>query len=516
MNDQTPPEPDELHAQVQHRLIEELGATERRLRRLLEILPEVAVQCDERGEITFLNAAWHSLLGYEVEDSKGELLTAFILEEDRDSWPGFPIPGEADREVLLRFQAMAGDARWFRAALRTTAEGERTGLLHDVTYRVELEHQLRQSQKMEAVGRLAGGVAHDFNNLLTVIIGTCEGLLSSPPQEEHTRRVEVETVLQAADRATMLTRQLLAAARRQLMSFQALSVSVVIEEMSSILERLVGPDITIEVDDQTTDGWVRADPTHLQQVIMNLTVNARDAMPEGGQIRFVISNEELPEGKRRTGLPPGSYVRLTVSDTGVGIAPENLDQIFEPFFTTKEAGQGTGLGLATTYGIIKQSEGAIDVESRLDEGASFHIYLPKASEEERVVEEEEGEAPSLGGGKETILVVDDDVMIRQLALRMLAEGGYTVLEASCVAEARQQIESHARELDLVMTDVVMPESSGLELAKWLSTELPNIKVVVMSGLGERALDEWEDGTVFLEKPFRQSDLLESVRSTLDS
>ena len=516
MNDRTPPEPEELHAQVQHRLIEELGATERRLRRLLEILPEVAVQCDERGEITYLNEAWRSLLGYEVEDSKGKLLTTFILEEDRDSWPGFPTPGEADREMLLRFQAMAGDARWFRATLRTTAEGERTGLLHDVTYRIELEHQLRQSQKMEAVGRLAGGVAHDFNNLLTVIIGACEGLLSSPHQEEHSRRVEVETVLQAADRATMLTRQLLAAARRQLMSFRVLSLSAVIEEMSSILERLVGSGITIEVDEQTTDGWVRADPTHLQQVIMNLTVNARDAMPEGGRIRIIISNEEFPEGKRRTGLPPGSYVRLTVTDTGGGIAPEDLDQIFEPFFTTKDAGRGTGLGLATTYGIIKQSGGAIDVESRPGEGASFHVYLPKASEEEAVAEEEEQAAPSPGGGKETILVVDDDIMIRQLALRMLTEGGYTVLEASCVTEARQQIESHTGELDLVMTDVVMPEGSGVELVKWLSTELPNIKVVVMSGLGEEALDEWKDGTVFLEKPFRQSGLLESVRSTLDS
>ena len=516
MNEQTPPEPEELHAQVQHRLIEELGATERRLRRLLETLPEVALQCDESGEITYLNEAWHSLLGYEVEDSMGEPLTAYIIEEDRDSWPGFPAPGGADREVLLRFQAMAGDARWFRATLRTTTEGERTGLLHDVTYRIELEHQLKQSQKMEAVGRLAGGVAHDFNNLLTVIIGTCEGLLSSPHQEEHSRRVEVETVLQAADRATMLTRQLLAAARRQLMSFRVLSLNVVLEEMGPILERLVGSGITIEFDEQTTDGWVRADPTHLQQVIMNLSVNARDAMPEGGRIRVVISSEEFPEAKRRTGLPPGSYIRMSVTDTGEGIAPEDLDQIFEPFFTTKGAGQGTGLGLATTYGIIKQSGGAIDVESRPGEGASFHIYLPKASEEEAVAEEEEQTAASPGGGKETILIVDDDVMIRQLALRMLTEGGYTVLEASCVAEAKQQIEDHAGELDLVMTDVVMPEGSGLELVKWLSTELPNIKVVVMSGLGERSLDEWEDGTIFLEKPFRQSGLLESVRSTLNS
>ena len=515
MNEQTPPEPEELHAQVQHRLIEELGATERRLRRLLETLPEVALQCNERGEITYLNEAWRSLLGYEVKGSIGELLTTFILEEDRDSWTGFPNPGEADREVLLRFNAMAGDARWFRATLRTTSEGERTGLLHDITYRIELEHQLKQSQTMEAVGRLAGGVAHDFNNLLTVIIGACEGLLSSPHQEEHTRRAEVETVLQAADSATMLTRQLLAAARRQLMSFRVLSLNAVIEEMGLILKRLVSSGVTIEVDEQTTCGWVRADPTQLQQVIMNLTVNARDAMPDGGHIRIVISSEELPEGKRRSGLPPGSYVRLTVADTGAGIAPQDLDQIFEPFFTTKEAGRGTGLGLATTYGIIKQSGGAIDVESRLGEGTSFHIYLPEVNQEE-MTQEEESAASSLKREEKTILVVDDDSMIRDLALSILTGAGYVVLEANCVAEARQQIEGHAGKLDLVMTDMVMPEGSGLELAEWLSTERPSTKVIVMSGLGEQALDEWEDGTIFLEKPFRQSELIESVRSTLDS
>ena len=515
MNEQNPPDPEELHAQVQHRLIEELGATERRLRRLLETLPEVALQCNERGEITYLNEAWRSLLGYEVKGSIGELLTTFILEEDRDSWPGFPNPGEADREVLLRFNAMSGDARWFRATLRTTSEGERTGLLHDVTYRIELEHQLRQSQTMEAVGRLAGGVAHDFNNLLTVIIGACEGLLSSPHQEEHTRRAEVETVLKAADSATMLTRQLLAAARRQLMSFRVLSLNAVIEEMGLILKRLVSSGVTIEVDEQTTCGWVRADPTQLQQVIMNLTVNARDAMPDGGHIRIVISSEELPEGKRRAGLPPGDYIRLTVADTGAGIAPQDLDQIFEPFFTTKEAGQGTGLGLATTYGIIKQSGGAIYVESRLGEGASFHIYLPEVNQEE-VMREGESVASSLEREGKTILVVDDDSMIRQLALRMLTGAGYAVLEANCAAEARRQIEGHAGKLDLVMTDIVMPEGSGLELAEWLSTERPSTKVIVMSGLGEQALDEWEDGTIFLEKPFRQSDLIESVRSTLGS
>ncbi len=516
MTEPNPPSPEELHAQVQHRLVEELGATERQLRRLLASLPEAVVQCDDDGVITYLNKAWQALLGHSVEDSIGKSLTTFIAEEDRDSWPGFPEPGEADREAELRFHPNDGEPRWFRATLRTTTDGEHTGLLHDVTDRIELEHQLRQSQKMEAVGRLAGGVAHDFNNLLTVIIGTCEGLLSSPSQEAPARHAEVETVLKAADRAALLTRQLLAFGSRQVMSFQVLSLGDVIGEMNSILERLIGSDIVIEIDDQTEEGRVRVDPMHLQQVILNLAVNARDAMPEGGQLRFQVSDEELLKGKRRSGLPPGSYVLLTVSDTGTGIAPEHLDQIFDPFFTTKEAGQGTGLGLATTYGIISQSGGAIDVESSLGEGTSFHVRLPRADKDEEVVIEESGDPASVGGGQETILVVDDDEMIRMLAMRMLTEEGYTVVGAGGVAEAKQRIEEHTGEFDLVMTDVVMPDSSGRELVAWLATERPQIKVVVMSGLGERTQEAWEEGTVFLEKPFRQQNLLERVRTTLDA
>jgi len=500
---------DELHAQVHHRLIEELGSTERRLRRLLEVLPEVAFQCDEDERVTYLNEAWHTLLGHEIEDSLGALLTSYLLEEDRASWPGFPDSGEADREVQLRFRSKEGEARWFLVKLRTTAEGEHTGLLHDVTDRVELERQLRQAQKMEAVGRLAGGVAHDFNNLLTVIIGTCEGLLSSQPEEEQTHRAEVETVLEASDRAAKLTRQLLAFGRRQVMSFKVLSISALIEEMGSILERLVGSDIAIEVHDRADGGWVCADPTHLEQVVMNLVVNARDAMPDGGRIHLEITNSKLPDGEPRSGLPSGSYVKLTVSDTGSGIAPQHLEQIFDPFFTTKGAGRGTGLGLATTHGIISQSGGAIDVESRLGEGTSFNIHLPRAIEKEGV-SPGAVDPPSLGK-QETILVVDDDDMIRQLAVRMLTEGGYSVLEAESVAEAKQQIEGHPREPDVVITDLTMPVSNGRTLKEWLARKRPNVSVILMSGLGERVEG---DGGAFLEKPFRKRDLLEKVRASI--
>ena len=511
MTDVNPLSREELHAQVQHRLIEELGSTERRLRRLLQILPEVAFQCDENERVTYLNEAWHTLLGYEINDSIGEPLSSFLLDEDRDSWPKFPRPGEADREVQLRFRAKEGEARWFLVMLRTTAEGEHTGLLHDVTDRIELESQLRQAQKMEAVGRLAGGVAHDFNNLLTVIIGTCEGLLSSPPEEEAARRADVQTVLEATDRAAKLTRQLLAFGRRQVMSFQVLSLGTVIEEMGSILERLIGSGIVIEIDDRADGGWVCADPIHLEQVIMNLAVNARDAMPHGGRIHFEISEVEICEGELRSGLSPGPYVRLNVSDTGSGIAPQHLEQIFDPFFTTKEAGQGTGLGLATTHGIISQSGGAIDVESRLGEGSSFSIHLPRALREEEEMRDGEAVNPSQRGDRETILVVDDDDMIRQLATRILTEGGYSVLDAGSVSEAKQRIEEHSGELDLVITDLMMPVSSGRMLTEWLAKERPDVSVILMSGLGERVQEE---GVVFLEKPFRKEDLLEKVRTAI--
>ncbi|MCH2105185.1 MAG: ATP-binding protein [Planctomycetes bacterium] len=502
---------DELHAQVQHRLIEELGSTELRLQRLLEILPEVAFQCDESERLTYLNEAWSTLLGHEIEDSIGAPLTSFLIEEDRPSWPGFPEPGQADREVQLRFAAQEGEERWFLITLRTTTEGEHTGLLHDITERVELEGQLRQAQKMEAVGRLAGGVAHDFNNLLTVIIGTCEGLLSSPPSDERARRDDVETVLKASDRAAKLTRQLLAFGRRQVMNCKVLSLSAVIEEMGPILDRLTGPTIEVEVDDHAGGGWVSADRTQLEQVIMNLAVNARDAMPDGGRIHFGLSEGASSDRERPLGLSPGPLVKLTVSDTGSGIEPEHLEHIFDPFYTTKKAGQGTGLGLATTHGIITQSGGAIDVESQLGEGTSFNIYLPAEARPDEAAGSAGADAASPIGHQETILLVDDNDMIRNLATRMLTDGGYSVLEAKSVSEAKRTIVEKEGGVDLVITDLVMPESSGRELKAWLALERPDVGLIMMSGLGERANEE---SGLFLQKPFRKGELLKMVRAAI--
>jgi len=511
MNDLDALSRDELHAQVQHRLIEELSSTELRLQRLLEILPEVAFQCDESERLIYLNEAWSTLLGHEVKDSVGAPLTSFLVEEDRPSWPGFPNPGQADREVQLRFAAKTGEERWFLIKLRTTSEGEHTGLLHDITERVGLESQLRQAQKMEAVGRLAGGVAHDFNNLLTVIIGTCEGLLSSSPRDERARRDDIETVLKASDRAAKLTRQLLAFGRRQVMNCRVLSLSAVIEEMGPILDRLTGPTVEVEVDDHTGGAWISADRTQLEQVIMNLAVNARDAMPAGGQVRFALTERANSETGRPLGLSAGQIIQLTVSDTGSGIEPEHIEHIFDPFYTTKKSGQGTGLGLATTHGIITQSGGTIDVESHPGEGTTFNIYLPAAARPGDVSSLAGAAATSPRGHQETILLVDDNDMIRKLATRMLTDGGYSVLGARSVSEAKGMIVAREGGVELVITDLVMPESNGRELKAWLEVERPDIGLIMMSGLGERANEE---SGLFLQKPFRKGELLKMVQAAI--
>ena len=380
-DDPDPPDPGELHTQVQHRLIEELEASEYRNRHLLETLPEVILQCDEDGRLTYLNPAWRSLLGCEIRDSLGKRLVDFIAEEDAGEWPEFPGAGEPDRTRELRLRTSSGENRWFFVGLRTSRRGQHSGLLQDVSHRIRLEQQLRQSQKMEAIGRLAGGIAHDFNNLLTVIIGGTETALYSLAETNPGVREDLEAVIQAGERAADLTGQLLAFGRRQVMRFRAVRVADVLEDIQAILARLIESNIEIVTVDRCETGFARIDPTQFQQVIMNLAVNARDAMPTGGQLRFELSDTEMGNEPHLPQLSPGPYVVLSVTDTGTGIPAEELERIFEPFYTTKETGKGTGLGLATCYGIVHQSQGAIEVESRVGVGTTFRIFLPAAEPE---------------------------------------------------------------------------------------------------------------------------------------
>lgn len=371
------PEPDELHAQVQHRLIEELAATEQQLRNLLRSIPAVVVRFDEDGRIDFLNHAWKELLGREIKDAIGRSLVEFVLPEDRGELPDVPSRGEGEVRSSVRFLTADDRVLWCLVRLRVTESGEAFGLLEDFTARTLLEQQLQQAQKLEAVGRLAGGVAHDFNNLLTVILVCGESVLDDLPEDSAEARIELEILLDAAERAADLTGQLLTFGRQKPLKLEAVAFGDILEEMQPVIRRLIGDDIELSVHDSSGSSSVRTDPVQLQQVILNLAVNARDAMPDGGTLRFELENVESGQDSVPSSLPGGSYVRLSASDTGTGISPYHLENIFDPFFTTKASGAGTGLGLATTYSIVSQSGGSIDVESREGEGSTFRIHLPR-------------------------------------------------------------------------------------------------------------------------------------------
>ncbi len=383
----------------------------------------------------------------------------------------------------------------------------------------ETEAQLRQAQKMEAVGRLAGGVAHDFNNLLTVIRGYSELLLSRLLPTDPMRK-DMEEVKKAADRATGLTRQLLAFSRRQFIAAKVLDLNALVSNMDGMLRRLLGEDIVefcAELDPQV--GAIKADPGQVEQVIMNLVVNARDAMPKGGSLTIETKNLTIGKNPRRdaVGVAPGSYVLLAVRDTGHGMDAETKSHLFEPFFTTKEQGKGTGLGLSTVYGIVKQSGGSIIVESAPGRGTTFRIYFPRV---EREVPEPTVTADTIepAHGRETILLVEDEPSVRGLVHETLRLHGYTVLEARHGIEALLTGARYVGPIHLLLTDVVMPQMSGPEVAEKLLTVRPGIKVLYMSGYPDHPV--FDQGGVsreasFLAKPFSPNVLARKVREILD-
>jgi len=387
---------------------------------------------------------------------------------------------------------------------------------HDITEQKELEAQLQQSQKMDAIGRLAGGVAHDFNNLLGVIIGYGERLLRRLPTPE---RREISEVLKAAEHAASLTRQLLAFSRRQVLQPRVLDLNAVVGELDGMLRRIIGEDIRLATALPDGLGHVKADPGQIQQVVMNLAVNARDAMPKGGRLTIETGNAELDESYTSAHLTvrPGRYVMLAVTDTGVGMDAATQARIFEPFFTTKEAGKGTGLGLSTVFGIVKQSEGNIWVYSEPLRGTTFKIYLPRVDDVVKDQTPREAETPS--GGSETILLVEDSDSLRELGREILEEHGYKVIEASSGTAALETLERHTGSLDLILTDLVMSGMSGRELADEITRMRPGTKVLFMSGYTDDALGHHgvlESGTAFVEKPFTIDGLLRKVRGVLDS
>ena len=389
---------------------------------------------------------------------------------------------------------------------------------HDVTERTQLEHQLRQAQKMEAMGRLAGGVAHDFNNLLTVIGGYGQMVRDALDPKSPLRR-DLDAILEASDRASTLTRQLLTFSRRQMVEPRVLDLNRNISRVSRMLRRVIREDIELVTVLKADPARIKADPAQIEQVLMNVAVNAKDAMPKGGKLTVETAYVDIAEeATAPDGLKPGEYVALSMTDTGTGMDAETQSHLFEPFFTTKSKGKGTGLGLSTVYGIVKQNGGEIVIASEVGRGTTVRIYFPLA--EERVkTGGAVGRRPSAQPGTETILVVEDDAEVRKLAAEMLSRQGYTVLEAASGAEAFRIWRQQAPSIDLLLTDVVMPSMAGPELAAKLTAERTGLKVLYMSGYPEEVMAKHgltASESSFIHKPFTCDALVHSVRLVLDA
>jgi PAS domain S-box-containing protein len=439
----------------------------------------------------------------------------------------------AERERLLRGETRTLDleTRWVRpggplwmyvnASIVEDAAGRPRYLLmylRDITERKSLEDQLRLAQKMEAVGQLAGGIAHDFNNLLTAILGSTELLLASTDAEDE-RRDDVQEIGRAAHRASALVRQLLAFSRKQVMQPRLVNLNAIVREMGGMLRRLVGERIVLRLDLDPALGDVTADPGQLEQVIANLGVNARDAMPEGGTLTIATANVSrmgIP-GATDEGIPGGPLVVLIVKDTGTGMDEHVLAHLFEPFFTTKELGRGTGLGLATVYGIVRQSGGQIQVTSRPREGSTFTLYLPRVESSGRAGSAAPGAPAPVPGGTETVLVVEDEEAVRHLICRVLRTKGYRVLEAPHAEAALLLAGSTPAAIDLLVTDMVMPGMGGTTLAAELISVRPSLRVLFITGYAPEAVErrgELADASGLLEKPFSADQLARKVREVL--
>jgi len=394
------------------------------------------------------------------------------------------------------------------------------GALVDITERKRLEDQLRQAQKMEAIGRLAGGVAHDFNNLLTVIQGYSE-LLARDVGNPERAAAHIEEIKKGANRAASLTRQLLAFSRRQVLAPEVLDLYAVVAHMGNMLDRILGADIDLKILPSEQPHRVRADRGQIEQVVMNLAVNARDAMPHGGALELECSSIELDADYARGAVKivPGRYAMLNVRDTGVGMDAETMAHVFEPFFTTKEAGRGTGLGLATVYGIVKQSGGYVWVSSEPGAGTTFTIQLPEVTEQMAEKLEKSSTAAVSSGGSEKVLLVEDEAPVRKLVHQVLRDAGYSVQQAASGPEALKLAASQTEPIELLITDVVMPQMSGRELAQELTKRFPQLKVLFVSGYTGDAVMErgmLDPGAAFLQKPFNSEALLRKVQEILQA
>jgi len=517
-----------LRARIrQHEQTEnELRRSEERFRLLVEGVRDYAIfMLDPEGVVVSWSAAAERIFGFTSEEAVGKKLA--IVHPPEELQGGTPQYALEQAAATGTFEeegwGVRRDGRRFQAITTTTALRDEQGRLRgfsritrDITEKREMEHRLRHAQKLEAVGRLAGGVAHEFNNTTTAILGY-SSLVTDGVQDPQLRHY-AEEINKAGQRAAAVTRQLLAFSRQQVLQPAQLNLNDVVTDIETMLHRLIGENIRVLIELDPELGVVKADSSQVAHAIVNLALNARDAMPDGGVLMIATHNVEVDRDfASENKLAPGPYVRLRVSDTGTGLDKQTAAQIFEPFFTTKPAGSGTGLGLSTVYGTVKQSGGEILVFSELGHGATFEIYLPRL-EQALVKPELLSPGRESNGGSETILVVEDEKSLRWLTCQMLSQFGYAVLEAQDPSHALALVQERAGNIDLLLTDVVMPGLNGRQLARQTQQLYPHIKVLLMSGYtAEIAADSDGKGAgpPFLEKPFTPQELGAKVREVLD-
>lgn len=477
------------------------------------------------GRRLYNSPSYQKVLGYSAEELEKTSAYEQIHPEDLAAVQRAALEARTTgvgRRLEYRIRHKSGDWR----VLESTASAVRSKdgkveklviVNRDITERRDLERQLVLSQRLEAVGKLSGGIAHDFNNLLGVIIGYSEALQENIPSGDPLRDA-IDEIRKAGERAATLTQQLLAFSRKQVLEPKILDVNAIIADMQKMLHRLIGEDVALKFEPSAELGNIKADRGQLEQVILNLAVNARDAMPHGGELTVSTSNAELTEKDtlQHKYVIPGAYVMLKVSDTGIGMDTQTQSHIFEPFFTTKEKGKGTGLGLATVYGVVKQSEGYIWLDSAPEKGTTFRIYLPRAKGAGQPALPEQQRA-KLAANARTILLVEDEASLRKLTRKTLLDMGYVVLEAGNAEEAIRVAKTSSGAIHVLLTDVIMPGMSGGDLAKKLSAELPGLRVLFMSGYTDGAIEvrgNLKAGLVVLRKPFTRDVLLRAIEDAI--
>jgi PAS domain S-box-containing protein len=514
---------------------EDLRESEERYRTIAETATDSIITIDEAGQIVFANSSTEKIFGYSTEELIGKPITMLIPEHlyeahnqgfnnyltteiRRTLWNALDFTGLHKSGLEIPIEVSFGE---------TAKGGKRyfTGIIRDITERKqaeqalhESEERLRQAQKLEAIGRLAGGIAHDFNNILTSIIGYSDISLRRIPKNDPLCR-NLEEIRKAADRAANLTHQLLAYSRKQILQPSFLDLNEIIVDLEKMLHRLIGEDVMLDIRLVGHLGTIKADKGQIEQVLMNLVVNARDAMPKGGEVSIRTANVEIhePINFKTFSIPPDKYVLLQVSDTGHGMSEEVKAQLFEPFFTTKEVGKGTGLGLATVYGIIKQSGGYITVDSETDKGTTFNIYFPLSDKEKKAFEID-SVSTEPKRGVETILLAEDDESVRKMTQEILESAGYKVLVSTDCDDAMDICKCYENPIHLLLTDVVMPKLNGRELAERLLLMRPRMKVLYMSGYTNEEIVSHgvsDKGVALIQKPYTINALARKVRELLD-